>query len=195
MCSAPWYAARSGPRSARAAGRNATPAAATLANAGGQSRAPQRTRCDRSSEDGAEHARPLEREARLRNRATHGRQEHEGLRDRDRAAQDRHALAQHRREVRLATRRDMQDAVPVPDRAAPRRRPVHENAVLQRHPSEPNGCLSHAHTVAVRSRSAAWSTSAAGPRPIARPSISTSGMNSRTDDDVNASSAPSSCSS
>ena len=28
MCSAPWYAARSGPRSARAAGRNATPAAA-----------------------------------------------------------------------------------------------------------------------------------------------------------------------
>ena len=92
MCSAPWYAARSGPRSASAAGRKATPAAAISRVPGRQPRAPQRPRGHGRTEDRSEHARPLEREARLRKRAPHRRQQRERLGEDERAAQDRHAL-------------------------------------------------------------------------------------------------------
>ena len=87
------------------------------------------------------------------------------------------------------------DAVLVAHRAAPRRRPVHEHAVLERHPAEPDWCLVHVQTLAASARSACLEHVAAGPRSSGLPSISTSGISSRTDDEVKASSAASSRSS
>ena len=43
--------------------------------------------------------------------------------------------------------RDVERAVLVAHGASPRSRPVHEHAVLKRHPSEPDRCLSHAQTL------------------------------------------------
>ena len=74
----------------------------------------------------------------------------------------------------------------------PRVRPVHEHAVREGHPAETN-LVAHARSVAPAAcLSAAWSSSAAGPREIGAPSSSSTGITSRTDDDVKASSAASS---
>ena len=91
---------------------------------------------------------------------------------------------------RLRRRDDLQLAVGGPHGARPGLRAVHEHAVRERHPTEPDADLAHRRE---RSRSAACSRAAsrAGPRRRrpALPSSETTGITSRTDEVVNASSA------
>ena len=105
MCSAPWYAARSGPRSARAAGRNATPAAAS-SRVPGESRERRRRRAATVGAEDRSRARSARSNGKRAcgSRPPHHRQECERLSEDDRPTQDRHARACRGREVRLAAR-------------------------------------------------------------------------------------------
>ena len=109
----------------------------------------------------------------------------------------------------LRPRRGLDRAVRQAHRGAPRRRPVNQNAVLERHSAEAK--LGHPVTVArpharpvagnacaqarASSRRRRWRSSAASRGPYSRPSTVATGITSRTDDDVNTSSASSSRSS
>ncbi len=196
MCSAPWYAARSGPRSARAAGRNATPAA-TSSLVPGESRERAERACrDRGAEDRREHARPLEREARLRDRAPHHREEGKRLGEDDRAPQQRQPLPCERVRGAAFGRRRRAARRSRPGRRSPTRsargRARRSAAPFLRAAPVSRPCSDLSCELAERRLQQCRPP---GPAPSGWPSTSTSGMSSRTDDDVNASSAASSCSS
>ena len=145
---------------------------------------------ERAHDRGCDHGRALERQPRLRQLPAQLGEHRERLRQPERAAQER--LLDAGCEQPLARGRDLDLAVVVPDRAGPGVRPVHEHAVREGHPAETN-LVAHARSVAPAARlSAAWSSSAAGPRAIGAPSSSVTGITSRTDEDVKASSAASS---
>src|SRR5262249_12673172 len=101
-------------------------------------------------QDRAEDRRALEREPSLRQRAADRRQEGECLREPDRPAQDRHPNLCDRGKRRLTARGDAESARLVPDGAPPGRRSVHENPVLECHPTEPDLLFIHAQSVATR---------------------------------------------
>ena len=124
------------------------------------------------------------------------REQRERFGEAQRPAQERRLNAG--RELRLGAGRRLQRAVRQAHRAAPRRRAVDEHAVLQCHAAQAD--LSRPFRVRVparyrlgrastRRRSAAWSFTGGRPTSDGTPSSSMIGISSRTDDDVNASSA------
>ena len=107
-----------------------------LLPAGREAGAAEAARDDRRHRDRAEHRRPLEREAHLRQPPPDERKQRECLGQSDRTAQEREARPRRRGEVRLAAGGHAELAVGISHGDRPRRRPVHEHAVLQRHPAE-----------------------------------------------------------
>ena len=159
-----------------------------LLPAGRQGGSAQSSGDHRGRDDRSDDRRPGKRKTGLRKRSVHDGEQGKGFGEPQRAAQ--HRCVDGLPEARLLSGRDVQHPVLAAYRRSPGGGAVDEHAVLQRHPTEPNVLLFHDQRVAASSRSARWSVSAAGPRPSRRPSISTTGMISRTDEEVNASSAP-----
>ena len=134
----------------------------------------------------------LHRQPGRRQRALHLRQQRERLGETGRAAQER-------LDTFAAWKRFCADATsmrrPRVDRARPRRRPVHEHAVRQRHPAEADLLVAHRSSgYPAVARSARCRPGRRSGRPSAdrAPSTATTGITSRTDDERKASSAPSS---
>ena len=181
------------PRSARAAGRKATPAAAT-------SRVPAESRDRRSMRA----ATAVPKIAASTLGFSNGKRACGSLRRTVGRSANASASAIGPRATGMRWRatgarrgfvagRDVQRAVLVAHGASPRSRPVHEHAVLKRHPSEPDRCLTHAQTLAASSLSAACNV---GRRPAGKraPVDLDERHEPRTEDDVKASSASSTCS-
>ena len=141
----------------------------------------------RARERRREHVGPLEGQPRLGQLAPQLGEDRERLGQPHRPAQER--LLDPRREQPLARGGHLDLARVGADRAGPGGRPVHEHAVASAMPPRRILLLMRWSVATAARLSAACSSSAAGPRPIGAPSSSTTGITSRTDEEVNASSA------
>ena len=168
MCSAPWYEASSPPRSASAAGASESTLVSNLADGGRSDESAQPLQHDSRAEHRAEHARPLERQLRLGQRALHLGQQRERLGEPRRPAQQR-VMSPARRAgpcgARPPSARRRRSGSRTPRRSV-RARARRCRAPCRRDERSPL-------TAAERSRSAACSRAAAGPgncrrRPAAR---------------------------
>ena len=190
MCSAPWYAARSSPRSESSAGASASSPAASSCATGAEPRAADDADADGAREHRADDPRLLERQLRLGQAPLQRRQDRDRL---ERAAPGRGEAGS--RSVLPISR--LRSAATFSDPSG--RRTAHAQVVGPctstpfRSAIPPRRSFSRPR--AQRSRCAVveappGALAAASPRAIGSPSSSTTGSSSRTDDDVNASSAP-----